>query len=59
MTKEAECSAWLGALQSTWALGYRTVVFEGDNLNINRLINSNMINLQLQHFLETICHLRT
>lgn len=56
--EEAECTALLWAIQATWALGYRAVVFEGDNLNINRLINDNVPTPRLRHFLETIWHWR-
>ncbi|KAL9840204.1 putative ribonuclease H domain-containing protein [Arabidopsis thaliana] len=52
--EEAECSALLWALQSTWALGYRHVVFEGDNCNITRLLNNNESTPRLQHYLQTI-----
>lgn len=53
-TEEAECTALIWALQSTWALGYRTVEFEGDNMNITRHINGENDNLRLRHYLQTI-----
>lgn len=52
--EEAECSAMIWAIQATWGLGYRTVIFEGDNLHVNQLINGNKTNSRLQHYLETI-----
>ncbi|CAH2051456.1 unnamed protein product [Thlaspi arvense] len=51
---EAECSALIWALQSTWSMGYTKVIFEGDNINIVRLINGDGLNLKLQHYINTI-----
>lgn len=52
--EEAECSALIWAIQATWALGYRTVVFEGDNLNLNNTINKDKVDLRLQHYIREI-----
>ncbi|XP_020873128.1 uncharacterized protein LOC9303263 isoform X1 [Arabidopsis lyrata subsp. lyrata] len=52
--EEAECTTLIWAIQATWAYGYRTVVFEGDNLNLNDTINKNKENLRLQHYIQAI-----
>ncbi|VVB00474.1 unnamed protein product [Arabis nemorensis] len=52
--EETECTAFLWAIQSAWSLGYRKVEFEGDDLNINRIINGNITNLKLQHYINAI-----
>ncbi|CAL9222427.1 unnamed protein product, partial [Arabidopsis halleri] len=52
--EEAECSALIWAMQAAWGLGYQTVIFEGDNLHVNQLINGNKTNPRLQHYLDTI-----
>lgn len=56
--EEAECSALIWAIQAAFSLGYRNVVFEGDNLNINTIVNKNSINIRLRHYTETIQHWR-
>lgn len=52
--EESECTTLIWALQSSWGLRYKSVEFEGDNLNVVRLINDNEENLRLRHYLETI-----
>lgn len=51
---ESECTALIWALQSACGLGYKSIEFEGDNLNIVRLINGKEDNPMLRHYLETI-----
>ncbi|CAH2047873.1 unnamed protein product [Thlaspi arvense] len=53
-SEEAECSALIWALQSTWFLGYTKVIFEGDNINIVKLLNCDAANLRLRHYIHTI-----
>ncbi|KAG7537196.1 Ribonuclease H-like superfamily [Arabidopsis suecica] len=57
-TEEAECSALIWAIQCTWALGYRTIEFEGDNQYVNNVINSKEHNHRLRHYLKTIAQWR-
>lgn len=52
--EEAKCTALIWAIQASWALGYRKVEFEGDNITIMRLINGTGTNLRLKHYLQTI-----
>jgi len=52
--EEAECSALIWAIQATSAFGYTKVIFEGDNSNVNRLINTKSDNPRLKHYLDTI-----
>ncbi|ESQ43697.1 hypothetical protein EUTSA_v10015769mg [Eutrema salsugineum] len=52
--EETDCTTLIWAMQSSWAMGFKKVEFEGDNLNINRLINSGSSNFRLQHYLEEI-----
>ena len=52
--EEAECSALIWAIQAANAYGYTKVIFEGDNININRLINQKSPHPRLQHYLDTI-----
>ncbi|KAG7559049.1 Reverse transcriptase zinc-binding domain [Arabidopsis thaliana x Arabidopsis arenosa] len=52
--EEAECSALIWGIQASWALGYRSIVFEGDNKNITRTITDNLPNLRLRTYLQTI-----
>lgn len=53
-TEEAECISLIWALQATWGLGYRMVEFEGDNQNINNIINGTAPHPRLQHYIDTI-----
>ncbi|EFH51916.1 hypothetical protein ARALYDRAFT_347512 [Arabidopsis lyrata subsp. lyrata] len=53
-TEEAECTSLIWALQATWGLGYRMVEFEGDNQNINNIINGTAPHPRLQHYIDTI-----
>ncbi|KAG7599476.1 Ribonuclease H domain, partial [Arabidopsis suecica] len=57
--EEAECTAFIWAIQATWALGYRHVEFEGDNASIVKLINEKGTNLRLQHYLNEIWQWRS
>lgn len=57
--EEAECTALLWAIQAASALGYTKVEFEGDNINVARLVNSNEANPRLKHYLESIWKWRT
>ncbi|KAL9815848.1 putative ribonuclease H domain-containing protein [Arabidopsis thaliana] len=52
--EEAECSTLIWAIQAARAYGYTKVIFEGDNININRLINQKSPNPRLQHYLDII-----
>lgn len=47
LVEEAECSALIWALQTTWSLGYRHVEFKGNSCNIINIINHKLINLRL------------
>ena len=53
-TEEAECSALIWAIQASYGLGHKKVIFEGDNQTITRMINTKSSNPRLQHFLDTI-----
>lgn len=50
--EEAEFTALLRAVQSTWELGYRMVIFEGDNTTINRLLNGHVSNTKLHPYMH-------
>lgn len=52
--EEAELSALIWTIQSVWSHGYRRVEFEGDNSNINNLLNTQGKNYRLQHYMESI-----
>ncbi|KAL1198676.1 hypothetical protein V5N11_002942 [Cardamine amara subsp. amara] len=41
--EEADCSALIWALQATWSQGNKKLEFEGDNHNINQIINGKSI----------------
>ncbi|XP_010462877.1 PREDICTED: uncharacterized protein LOC104743503 [Camelina sativa] len=52
--EESECTALIWAIQSTRGLGYRKVIFEGDNINITQQVNNRSSKLRLKHYLDTI-----
>jgi len=52
--EEAECTALIWAIQCVWGLGYRKVIFEGDNLSITSIINNKTPNPRLRHYLDFI-----
>ncbi|KAL9840055.1 putative ribonuclease H domain-containing protein [Arabidopsis thaliana] len=56
MVEESECTALIWALRTSWNLGYRKVEFDGDNLNIIRLINGKDVTPRLRHYLDEIWH---
>ncbi|KAL9298762.1 putative ribonuclease H domain-containing protein [Arabidopsis thaliana] len=59
MVEESECTALIWALRTSWNLGYRKVEFDGDNLNIIRLINGKDVTPRLRHYLDEIWHWRS
>ncbi|KAL9812070.1 putative ribonuclease H domain, reverse transcriptase zinc-binding domain-containing protein [Arabidopsis thaliana] len=57
--EEAECTSLIWAIQAAWGLGYRNVIFEGDNKTINQVINTYGAHLRLKHYMGTIQHWRS
>lgn len=51
---EAEGSALIWAMQACWSLGYKNVIFEGDNFNLNQLLDSTETNLMIKVTIRTI-----
>ncbi|KAL9288137.1 putative ribonuclease H domain-containing protein [Arabidopsis thaliana] len=58
--EEAECTSLIWAIQAGWGLGYRNVIFEGDNkTTITQVVNTNRAHLRLKHYMGTIQHWRS
>ena len=41
-------------MQATFSLGYKKVIFEGDNIHVNKCIQGQAFNLGLTQFIHTI-----
>ncbi|CAN6861486.1 unnamed protein product [Brassica oleracea] len=52
--EEGECTALIWAIQAAYSLGYKKVIFEGDNIQVTRCLQTASINLRLENYLKTI-----
>ncbi|CAG7874729.1 unnamed protein product, partial [Brassica rapa] len=62
--EEGECTALIWAIQAAYSLGYKKVIFEGDNIQVTRCLQAKLqkyrclqatnINLRLENYLMTI-----
>ncbi|CAN6867532.1 unnamed protein product [Brassica oleracea var. botrytis] len=52
--EEGECTALIWAIQAAYSLGYKKVIFEGDNIQVTRCLQAASINLRLENYLITI-----
>lgn len=52
--EEGESTALIWAMQATFSLGYKKVIFEGDNIHVNKCIQGQAYNLRFTQFIHTI-----
>ena len=52
--EEGESTTLIWAMQATFSLGYKKVIFEGDNIHVNKCIQGQAFNLILAQFIHTI-----
>ncbi|CAN6996400.1 unnamed protein product, partial [Brassica rapa subsp. trilocularis] len=51
--EEGECTVLIWAIHAAYSLGYKKVIFKGDNIQVTRCLQAN-INLRLENYLMTI-----
>ncbi|KAF3582000.1 hypothetical protein DY000_02034343 [Brassica cretica] len=51
--EEGESTTLIWAMQATFSLGYKKVIFEGENIHVNKCIKGQAFNLRLNLFIPS------